>query len=158
MMKFVILAAAVCAVAFGAPRASHLAASETSVPSDHNTTVVPILEDERTNDNNGTFTVNVKTGNGITMSRSGSPSGTNGSVVQTGEFSYTAPDGTPVTVKFVADENGFQPQSNMMPVAPAFPHPIAQFVLDQIAFAAKEDAARSLALADAVFEDPASLF
>ena len=54
--------------------------------------------------------------------------------------SYTAPDGTPVHVTFVADENGYQPQSDLLPVAPAFPHPIPQFVLDQIAFAAEEDA------------------
>ena len=56
--------------------------------------------------------------------------------------SYTAPDGTPVTVKFVADANGYQPESALLPVAPAFPHPIPQFVLDQIAKAAAEDAAR----------------
>jgi len=55
-------------------------------------------------------------------------------------FRYTAPDGTPVVVKYVADENGFQPQSDLLPVAPEFPHPIPQFVLDQIAFAAEEDA------------------
>jgi len=58
---------------------------------------------------------------------------------------YTAPDGTPVHVTFVADENGFQPQSDLLPVAPEFPHPIPQFVLDQIAFAAEEDAARARA-------------
>lgn len=57
--------------------------------------------------------------------------------------SYTAPDGTPVEVKFVADENGYQPESALLPVAPAFPHPIPQFVLDQIAKAAAEDAAKS---------------
>ena len=52
--------------------------------------------------------------------------------------SYTAPDGTPVELQFVADENGYQPQSNLLPVAPAFPHPIPQFVLDQIAFAEEQ--------------------
>lgn len=57
--------------------------------------------------------------------------------------SYTAPDGTPVRVKFVADENGYQPQSDLLPVAPEFPHEIPQYVLDQIAFAAQEEAARS---------------
>ena len=58
-------------------------------------------------------------------------------------YSYTAPDGTPVHVQYVADENGFQPQSDLLPVAPAFPHPIPQFVLDQIAFAAEEDARKA---------------
>ena len=48
-------------------------------------------------------------------------------------------------MKFVANENGFQPESPFLPVAPDFPHPIPQFVLDQIAFAAqqKESQARS---------------
>ena len=56
--------------------------------------------------------------------------------------SYTAPDGTPVKITFVADEYGYQPESDLLPVAPAFPHPIPQFVLDQIAKAAQEDAVR----------------
>ncbi|KAL7028348.1 hypothetical protein ACKWTF_005809 [Chironomus riparius] len=41
--------------------------------------------------------------------------------VQTGQFSYTAPDGTPITVQWVADENGFQPKGDHLPVAPAVP-------------------------------------
>lgn len=55
-------------------------------------------------------------------------------------YRYTAPDGTLVHVKFVANENGFQPQSDLLPVAPEFPHPIPDFVLEQIAFAAQQDA------------------
>lgn len=56
-------------------------------------------------------------------------------------FRYTAPDGTPVHVKFVANENGYQPESDLLPIAPEFPHPIPQFVIDQIEKAALEDAA-----------------
>lgn len=51
---------------------------------------------------------------------------------------YTAPDGTDIVVKFVADENGYQPQSPFLPVAPEFPHPIPDFVLKQIAFAEEQ--------------------
>jgi len=50
-------------------------------------------------------------------------------------------DGEAVPLTFVANENGFQPESSLLPVAPAFPHPIPQFVLDQIAFAAEQRAA-----------------
>ncbi|KXJ76689.1 hypothetical protein RP20_CCG009191 [Aedes albopictus] len=38
--------------------------------------------------------------------------------VQTGSFQYTAPDGQVLTIKYVADENGFQPQGAHIPVAP----------------------------------------
>jgi len=44
-------------------------------------------------------------------------------------------------MSFVADENGFQPQSDALPVAPAFPHPIPDFVLRQIEKARLEDEA-----------------
>ncbi|XP_071516028.1 cuticle protein AMP1A-like [Panulirus ornatus] len=107
--------------------------------------VIPILRDDRIHEDDGRYTVDVETGNGIVFSQSGSPSGPEGAVVKAGYYSYTAPDGTPVYLKFVANENGYQPESDLLPVAPAFPHPIPQFVLDQIAFAAEEDAARARA-------------
>ncbi|XP_042218163.1 cuticle protein AM1199-like [Homarus americanus] len=133
-MKFVILAV-LAAVATAAPQYSDPQGRQLGDSRD----VVPILEDNRFQEEDGRYSVDVKTGNGIILSQSGSPSATNGAVVKAGEYSYTAPDGTLVEVKFIADENGFQPQSNLLPVAPAFPHPIPQFVLDQIAFAATED-------------------
>ncbi|XP_053675042.1 cuticle protein CP14.6-like [Anopheles nili] len=39
--------------------------------------------------------------------------------VQTGSFQYTAPDGQVYTLRYVADENGFQPQADHLPVAPS---------------------------------------
>ncbi|XP_042856743.1 cuticle protein AMP1A-like [Penaeus japonicus] len=104
---------------------------------------VAILRDDRVIEDDGRYNFDVETANGIVMSEAGSPTGLEGAINSAGSFSYTAPDGTPVVVKYVADENGFQPQSDLLPVAPAFPHPIPQFVLDQIAFAAEEDAARA---------------
>ncbi|XP_042856741.1 uncharacterized protein LOC122243298 [Penaeus japonicus] len=96
-----------------------------------------VLEDD------GRYNFDFETANGISVSESGSPVGEDGAINSAGSFSYTAPDGTDVHVEFVADENGFQPQSDLLPVAPEFPHPIPQFVLDQIAKAAEEDAARA---------------
>ncbi|XP_050700737.1 cuticle protein AMP1B-like [Eriocheir sinensis] len=96
-----------------------------------------ILKDERVHpDAHGNYAFDVETEDGIARHESGGVGGT-----QQGSFSYTAPDGTPVLVKFVADDKGYQPESDLLPVAPAFPHPIPQFVLDQIAKAAAEDAA-----------------
>ncbi|XP_071516035.1 uncharacterized protein [Panulirus ornatus] len=115
--------------------------------------VVPILKDERIHLEDGRYNYDVETGNGISLSQSGSPDGNDGAVTKAGQYSYIAPDGTPVVVKFVANENGYQPQSDLLPVAPAFPHPIPQFVLDQIAFAAAEDAARARAGLDSSSEE-----
>ncbi|KAK8388965.1 hypothetical protein O3P69_020729 [Scylla paramamosain] len=128
-MKIILLAALVAAAA--------------AAPQDYaSREVIPIVKDIRVHEDDGRYSVDVETGNGIFQSQSGSPTGAEGSVVKAGEYSYTAPDGTPVVVKFVADEYGYQPQSDLLPVAPEFPHPIPQFVLDQIAFAAQEDANR----------------
>ena len=55
-------------------------------------------------------------------------------------FRFTFPNGEDFELRFVANENGFQPESEWLPVAPEFPHPIPQFVLEQIEKAAREDA------------------
>ncbi|XP_063587525.1 endocuticle structural glycoprotein SgAbd-9-like [Penaeus indicus] len=120
---------------------------------------VPILKDERVNNEDGSYTVDVETGNGIITSESGSLNG-EGDVVMTGQYSYTAPDGSLIEVKFVADENGFQAESDALPVAPEFPHEIPEFVLRQIEFAAEEDA-RAAAEAEAALkaaETPTNLY
>merc|ERR1712215_496585 len=54
-----------------------------------------------------------------------------------------AVDGEAVPLTFVADENGYQPESSLLPVAPAFPHEIPEWVLEQIAFAEQGRAAQS---------------
>ncbi|XP_071516003.1 cuticle protein AMP1A-like [Panulirus ornatus] len=129
-MYFVVFALLV-AVATAAPQYSE-SSDRRELPDE----VVPILKDERVHEEDGRYSLDVETGNSIFISQSGSP-GPEGSVNTAGEYSYIAPDGTPVVVTFVADENGYQPQSDVLPVAPAFPHPIPQYVLDQIAFAAE---------------------
>ncbi|XP_042218170.1 cuticle protein AMP1A-like isoform X3 [Homarus americanus] len=134
-MKFVVLAL-LAAVATAAPQ--YAAPPRYTDSLEH----AAIIRDDRVHEEDGRYSVDVETDNGIILSQSGSPSGPDGAVVKAGQYSYTAPDGTPVVVKFVADENGYQPQSDLLPVAPEFPHPIPQFVLDQIAFAATEEPRR----------------
>ncbi|KAK3857434.1 hypothetical protein Pcinc_036326 [Petrolisthes cinctipes] len=134
-MKFVILAT-LAALAVAAPRADYR-----SIESGES---AEILRHDFTIEDDGTYVLGVETSNGIVASQSGAPSGPDDAVVKQGYFSWTAPDGTPVHVKFVADENGYQPESDHLPVAPEFPHPIPQFVLDQIAKAAEEDRGRSI--------------
>lgn len=40
-------------------------------------------------------------------------------LVQSGSYAYTAPDGTPISVSYIADEFGFRATGNHIPVAPA---------------------------------------
>merc|ERR1712215_343401 len=94
-----------------------------------------ILLDERVDpDSYGKYSFDVETSNGIRRSESGAPV-SNGASGQIGQVAFTFPNGEDFELSFVADENGYQPQSPYLPVAPAFPHPIPDFVLEQIEFA-----------------------
>merc|ERR1712106_576598 len=115
------------AYAYSAPR---------SVDSDESVEFIPIVRDTRVHEEDGTYNFDVETGNGIVLSQSGDSDGD-----KQGSISFTHPDGTPFHLTFVANEHGFQPQSDSLPVAPAFPHPIPQFVLEQIEFARQQDEA-----------------
>ncbi|ODM95641.1 Endocuticle structural glycoprotein SgAbd-2 [Orchesella cincta] len=46
---------------------------------------------------------------------------TDSSIVKTGSYQYTSPEGLPILVKWVADENGFRAEGSHLPVAPALP-------------------------------------
>ncbi|MCL4121268.1 UNVERIFIED_CONTAM: hypothetical protein GTU68_066522 [Idotea baltica] len=103
---------------------------------------VPILKDDRVHpDASGRYSFDVQTGDGISRSEVGVPlPNAYGAVGQKGEVGFTFPSGEQFYLNFVADENGYQPQSPWIPVAPRFPHPIPKFVLDQIEKARIEDA------------------
>ncbi|XP_068206649.1 cuticle protein AM/CP1114-like [Palaemon carinicauda] len=137
-MKCVILSALV-AVTLALPQGYEAPAPSSSQSRNVNAPIIAIVRDDRINGNDGSYNVDVETANGISYSESGAP-GASGAISSSGRLSYTAPDGTPVALSFVADENGFQPQAAHLPVAPEFPHPIPQFVLDQIAFAEEQRA------------------
>ncbi|KAL7638718.1 UNVERIFIED_CONTAM: hypothetical protein RMT77_010251 [Armadillidium vulgare] len=111
-----------------------------SAPSGRSFDVVEILKDNRIHPEDGAYSFDIETEDGIVRSESGSRLNVEGNPVgQQGEISFPLPDGQLFTLKFVANEHGFQPESPFLPVAPAFPHPIPQFVLDQIEKARLED-------------------
>ncbi|XP_068249121.1 cuticle protein AMP4-like [Palaemon carinicauda] len=107
--------------------------------------VIAILKNEQhTPDEFGNHNSDFEAANGIEVHISGSQ-GESGGANVIGSWSYPLEDGTIASLKFVADENGYQPESDLLPVAPHFPHPIPQFVLDQIEFARLEDERRARA-------------
>ncbi|MPC94872.1 hypothetical protein E2C01_090061 [Portunus trituberculatus] len=83
-MKTVILAV-VAAVAFAAPQYSYSAPPEDS--SEEVIEVIPIVRDDRVHEDDGAYTLDVETGNGIVLSQSGSPNGPDDSVVKSGHYS-----------------------------------------------------------------------
>ena len=64
------------------------------------------------------------TGNGIQARAVGDqkPAGRDGPIhsVQ-GQFAWTSPEGLPVEISYVADENGYQPQGAALPTPPPIP-------------------------------------
>ncbi|XP_064089159.1 cuticle protein AMP4-like [Macrobrachium nipponense] len=93
-------------------------------------------------DAEGSHSFDFEAENGIKFQFSGSE-GENGGAYMQGVYSYPMEDGSLAEVTFVADENGYQPDSSLLPVAPAFPHPIPQYVLDQIEFARLQEESRA---------------
>ncbi|XP_047475718.1 pupal cuticle protein 36-like isoform X3 [Penaeus chinensis] len=99
---------------------------------------IPIITDDRQGpDEFGNYNFNFETANGIIREEQGAPQGETGAVAQQGSWSFTFPDGTPADFSFVADENGFRVESDLLPTPPPLPpHAIAQ-----IEKARQEDAA-----------------
>ncbi|KAF0305186.1 Cuticle protein AM1274 [Amphibalanus amphitrite] len=85
---------------------------------------IAILEEENVHPGDGSYNFHFSTENGIYRSESGVPLpgyGKNaygqpeGSYRQEGSWSYTDGYGNPVKVTFVADDNGYQPSSDILP-------------------------------------------
>ncbi|XP_068215674.1 cuticle protein AM/CP1114-like [Palaemon carinicauda] len=98
---------------------------------------IAIIRDDRFQPQDGAYSFDLETENGIIQSEAGSP-GSQGQTNVQGSFRFPLDDGSFAEVTYIADENGFQVQSPLLPVAPAFPHPIPDFVLKQIAFAEEQ--------------------
>ncbi|KRT85054.1 Insect cuticle protein [Oryctes borbonicus] len=113
-------------------------------PAGSSTTPVPIISQTDIDNGNGNFTFGFQAGNGIAVQESGylkqgppvvGKSGTDQepSTIQViaGSFSYPAPDGTNISLNYVADENGFQPQGAHLPTPPPLPESV-QRLLSQL--------------------------
>merc|ERR1712121_251330 len=93
-----------------------------------------ILKDERSSGQDGAYTFQFETENGIVHTETGNP-GSSGGATASGTYSYVLDDGSVQSVEYLADENGFRVQSPLVPIAPTFPHPLPDHVLNNIRLA-----------------------
>ncbi|XP_063598390.1 cuticle protein AMP1A-like [Penaeus indicus] len=77
------------------------------------------LVDEREDRGDGNFRYLFRTSNGINTEKVGTP-GSKGQSNMQGSFSFPLTDGGVAEFTYVADENGYQPSSDLLPPTP--PH------------------------------------
>ncbi|RZC38589.1 Chitin bind 4 domain containing protein [Asbolus verrucosus] len=99
----------------------------------------PILKQEQEVNFDGSYRSSYETGNGIAAQEQGVLKNAGGGEAEAeevqGSFQYTAPDGTPISLQYLANENGFQPQGAHLPVAPT-PPPIPPAIARALAYIA----------------------
>ncbi|CAG4937468.1 unnamed protein product [Colias eurytheme] len=124
-------------------------------------TVIPIVSQSDELDANGTYKFSYETGNGIkreetayekvlpklegrsaSSNEGGESDESNEIHVQRGSYSYTAPDGTVITVTYIADENGFQPIGDHIPRVPGISS-VSSHSAEKSGRALKSDSAES---------------
>ncbi|XP_042890996.1 cuticle protein AMP1A-like [Penaeus japonicus] len=85
------------------------------------------LLDERSDNGDGNFQYTFETSNGIRANKVGTP-GSEGQSNMEGSFSFPLADGTIAEVSFIADENGYQPSSDLLPVGPPPPEHVHELL------------------------------
>lgn len=68
------------------------------------------------------YSYNYETSNGIAAQEQGGLSGE--AIAAQGSYQFTAPDGTPIQLSYIANEGGFQPQGAHIPTPPPIPDQI----------------------------------
>ncbi|XP_029162579.1 endocuticle structural glycoprotein SgAbd-4-like [Nylanderia fulva] len=114
-----------------------------ALPVQQQTTPIPNLAFSIYGPNpDGTYSYNYETGNGIQAREEGqlvkTADGKDEALLVQGSFSYPDPDGRLVALSYVADENGFHPAGEHLPVGPPVPSAILK-ALEYIALHPEED-------------------
>ncbi|XP_045621228.1 cuticle protein AMP1A [Procambarus clarkii] len=106
-----------------------LVAVAAAAPDKDATTVL----DERSDSGDGNFRYNFQTSNGISAQKTGTP-GSEGQSNYEGSFRFTLEDGTVAEVRYIADENGYRPESDLLPT----PHPLPAHVHELLRIAEEQ--------------------
>ncbi|XP_026750980.2 endocuticle structural glycoprotein SgAbd-2-like [Galleria mellonella] len=92
--------------------------------------VIPIINQRTDVGINGNYEYSYETGNGIYAQERGylKNAGVKDAEAQVaeGSVSYTSPEGVPIQLTYVADENGFRPEGAHLPTPPPIPEAIAR--------------------------------
>lgn len=91
---------------------------------------IEIISQENNINPDGSYAWSYKTGNGINAEEQGNlKNGPEGDYISAqGSFAYTADDGSPISLTYVADENGFQPKGDHLPTSPPIPQAILRAI------------------------------
>ncbi|KAL0883337.1 hypothetical protein ABMA27_016744 [Loxostege sticticalis] len=95
----------------------------------HLDATAPIVRSDFDSQPDGNFQYIYETGNGIYSQALGvvkDPNSENPILEVSGAVKYTSPEGTPIELSYVANENGYQPQGSHLPVAPEVPEAITR--------------------------------
>ncbi|XP_018575119.1 endocuticle structural glycoprotein SgAbd-4-like [Anoplophora glabripennis] len=124
MFLFSLIISTHLAVALSRPQESVAAAGQSG-----STPIAIISQNEEINPD-GSFKFSYETANGIKVDETGylrdDPSSTDKIQVIEGSVSYTDNDGKVISLRYVADENGFQPEGDHLPTPPSLPSGEAQ--------------------------------
>ncbi|ODM98267.1 Larval cuticle protein LCP-17 [Orchesella cincta] len=116
-MKYFIVIAAL----FGVAAAQQFRATRTADE-------IVITRSENENNGDGTFRWVSELSDGTKLEQSGyvkdGPDPENPIQVIQGSYSYVSPDGEQINLKYIADENGFQPEGDHLPTPPPIPEEI----------------------------------
>ncbi|CAG9785098.1 unnamed protein product [Diatraea saccharalis] len=134
MKSFVVLSALV-AVVCAAPQYSQYQQQQ------YQADVIPIIKQQQEVNFDGSYQYSYETGNGIAAQEQGylKNAGVKDAEAQVaqGSFAYTSPEGVPISVSYIADENGFRAEGAHLPTPPPVPEAIAR-ALQYIAAAGQQ--------------------
>ncbi|XP_014259553.1 larval cuticle protein LCP-17-like [Cimex lectularius] len=86
----------------------------------HENDTAPPIYITQSRDEYGQYFLTYEAGDGTVISEQGvlkpTPDGTDNVLVKQGSYKFTSPEGVPVHLRYTADEYGFHPHGNVLPV------------------------------------------